>query len=93
VKQYLHSLVLSCLIQLLRLHNIGDRGINEQQTLDEMILPEKKYLVTNLSQCHFVPTTNLRRNGLRCSLGICGMRRDCQSNGSVSCHGESFVYE
>jgi len=38
-----------------------------------MILPEKKYLETNLSQCHFVLTTNLSRNGLGCSLGVCGM--------------------
>jgi hypothetical protein len=65
--------MLSCLIQLLRLHNIGERGINEQGTLDGMILPEKKYLETNLPQCHFVLTTNLKRNGLRCSMGICGM--------------------
>jgi len=38
-----------------------------------MILPEKKYLEKNVFQCHFVLTTNLTRNGLKCSLGFCGM--------------------
>lgn len=64
--------MLSCLIELLRLHSVGDRGINEQGTLDGIILPEKKYLEAKLSQCNFVLTTNLTRNCLECSLGVCG---------------------
>jgi hypothetical protein len=63
------SQMLSCLIHLLRFHGVCDRGINEQGTVDGMIMPEKKCLMTKLSQCHFVLTTN----GLRCSLGVCGM--------------------
>ena len=87
------SHVLSCPIQLLRLHSVGDTGINEQETLDGMILPEKKYLEKNLSQCHFVLTTNLTINGLRCSMGICGISLETAIAMAVSCHGKSLGYE
>jgi len=85
--------VLPYLIQLLRLHSVGDRGINEQGTLDGMILLEKKYLETYLSQCHFVLTTNFTRNGLRCSLGFCSMSLETVRAMTLFRHGELFGYE